>query len=68
MDNAFYADDIALLSASCFGLQRLINICEKYGTEWDIQFNPTKSQLITFGGPNPSACGIHIDQYIGSTK
>jgi len=48
-------------------LERLINICEKYGTEWDIRFNPTKSQLITFGGPNPSACGIHI-QYIGSTK
>jgi len=53
---AFYADDIALLSASCYGLQRLINICEKYGTEWDIRFNPTKSQLINFGIPNPSAC------------
>jgi len=57
---AFYADDIALLSASCYGLQRLINICEKYGTEWNVRFNPTKSQLITFGGPNPSVCGIHI--------
>jgi len=33
---AFYADDIALLSASCYGLQRLINICEQYGTERDI--------------------------------
>ena len=25
---AFYADDIALLSSSCYGLQRLINIRE----------------------------------------
>jgi len=58
---AFYADDIALLSASCYGLQRLINICEQYGTAWDIRLNPTKSQLITFGGPNPSVCGIHIN-------
>ena len=33
---AFYADDIALLSSSCYGLQRLINIREQYGTEWDI--------------------------------
>jgi len=30
-----------------------------YGTAWVIRFNPTKSQLITFGGPNPSVCGIH---------
>jgi len=54
----FYADDIALLSASCYGLQRLINICEKYGTEWDIRFNATKSEVITFGGPIPSACAM----------
>ena len=31
------------------------------GKQWDILFNPTKSQLITFGGPNPTACKIHID-------
>ena len=58
---AFYANDIALLSALCYGLQRLINICEQYGNAWEIRFNPTKSQLITFGGPNPSVCGIHIN-------
>ena len=34
---------------------------EKYGTEWNIRFNPTKSQLITYGGPNTSTCGIHIN-------
>jgi len=58
---AVYADDIALMSASCYGLQRLINICEQHNNEWDIQFNPTKTQLITFAGPNPSAYEIDIN-------
>jgi len=40
-----YADDIALLACSCYGLQQLINICNKYG----ITFNPQKSQLACFG-------------------
>jgi len=38
-----YADDIVLLSVSCFGLQRLVDICGSYGTQWDIKFNSTKS-------------------------
>jgi len=27
---AFYADDIALLSASCYGLQKLVDVCTYY--------------------------------------
>jgi len=53
-----YADDIALLSASCYGLQKLVDICSSYGISWDIKFNPLKSQLITFGGCNPAQCVI----------
>jgi len=34
-----YTDDIALLACSCYGLQQLINICHKYGMQWDIRFN-----------------------------
>ena len=37
-----YADDIALLSASCCGLQKLVDICSSYGISWDIKFNPLK--------------------------
>jgi len=55
-----YADDIALLSASCCGLQKLVDICSSYGISWDIKFNPLKSQLITFGGCNPAQCVITI--------
>ena len=47
-----YADNIALLSCSCCGLQKLINICCLYGKMWDIKFNPVKSQVITFGADN----------------
>jgi len=59
-----YADDIALLACSCFGLQKLINVCIAYGRQWDISFNPVKSQIACFGGKSPD-CEI---MYIGSTR
>ena len=62
---ALYADDIVLMSASCYGLQKLVDVCQCYGITWDIKFNPLKSQLLTFGGSNPttrvvSICGNSI--------
>jgi len=30
-----YDDNIVLLSVSCFGLQKLIDVCEDYGGLWD---------------------------------
>ena len=45
-----YADDIMLLACFCFGLQQLVDICEQYGKQWDIIFNPRKTQCVTFGG------------------
>jgi len=56
-----YADDIALLSCSCFGLQKLVNICMNYGKSWDISFNPHKTQCITFGGKHPSRFVVTLD-------
>jgi exonuclease III len=55
-----YADDIVVLSASCYGLQRLIDVCSLYGVAWDIKFNPSKSQLISFGG-RCSDCIIYLN-------
>jgi len=49
-----YADDIALLSASCSGLQKMTDICAQYGKTWDITFNPQKTQVITFARGNPT--------------
>ena len=55
VETIFYADDICLMSGSCFGLQKLLDICSDYSLKWDILFNPTKSHLFTIGGSNPSA-------------
>ena len=56
----FYADDIVLLFPSCYGLQKLINVCEHFASTWDIKFNPAKSQLITFGGKTPHDNKMYI--------
>jgi len=58
---ALYADNIALLSASCYGLHNLVNICKLYGDALDVKFNSLKSQLITFGGDNPNRCSITLN-------
>ncbi len=51
----FYADDIMLVSCSCYGLQQLVQLCEIYGKQWDICFNPSKCQGISFGGRSPKS-------------
>ncbi len=38
-----YCDDIIMLSPSVSGLQKLLDICENYGSDWNIKFNPLKS-------------------------
>jgi len=43
-----------LLLQSCFGLQHPVNICEHFGSCWDIKFNPLKSQLMTYVFNNPN--------------
>ena len=55
-----YADDIALLACSCLGLQKLINVCIDYGLQWDICFNPSKSQIMCFGGRHPDKELLYI--------
>jgi len=36
------------------------NICMAYGLQWDIHFNPIKSQLACFGGKYPDCDCISI--------
>ena len=38
-----YADDILLLSFSCYDLQSMLNVCVEFGSKWDILFNLAKS-------------------------
>ena len=46
-----YADDICLLAPCRSVLQSLLNECEKYGIQWCLTYNPTKSKVMLFGKP-----------------
>ena len=55
-----YADDIVLLSCSCHGIHRFVDICVKYGELWDLQLNTRKTQCITFGGSNVKTFNVTL--------
>ena len=44
-----YADDLALLAPTRSSLQTLLDVCQRYGLEWCITYNPQKTKLMTFG-------------------
>ena len=44
-----YADDLALMAPSRSSLQTLLYICESYGNEWCITYNPTKTVVMLLG-------------------
>ena len=44
-----YADDMAILSPSASGLQKLINICASYAIKHDIMYNVKKTQYMVVG-------------------
>ena len=53
----FYADDMAVIAPSVGGLQKLLNACATYCSDWDIKLNSSKTKNIFFGkGICPSAC------------
>jgi len=56
-----YADDIVLLSVSCFGLQKLMDVCETYSGLWHIKFSPAKSQVVCFGSGNNQFCDYYLN-------
>ena len=43
-----YADDLVMLSPSFNGLQMMVNVCELFGQEFGVVFNPRKSACIAF--------------------
>ena len=48
INHLMYADDLVLISPSTRGLSRLIEECQKYGLEFDIHFNSSKSAVMFF--------------------
>ncbi len=47
-----YADDVILLCHSWSGLQKMINICEQFGIDFQVTFNDRKTQCICFSKSN----------------
>ena len=43
-----YADDLCVMSPTMKGLENILDICEKYGTEYDVLFNPKKTKCMKF--------------------
>jgi len=43
-----YADDLTLLSPSLQGLRSMLRVCEHFGQEFSVSFNPVKTQCIHF--------------------
>ncbi len=52
-----YADDVILLCPSRSGLQKMINICEQFGIDFQITFNDQKTQCICFSKSNDTGYG-----------
>jgi hypothetical protein len=50
-----------LISCTCNGLQKLINVCFNYSLRWDIVFNTRKSLASTFGGRCPQSSRIMLN-------
>ena len=55
-----YADDMKILCPSVKGLRKMMKICEEFGKEYGVEYNPTKTVCIRFSkkeGPTPE---IHL--------
>ncbi len=52
-----YADDVILLCPSRSGLQKMIKICEQFGTDFQVTFNDKKTQCICFSKSNDTRYG-----------
>ena len=41
--------------------KKMLDICSQYGVQFDIRFNPLKSQTSTFGGRHPSHIPLKLN-------
>ena len=56
-----YADDIALVSPSIYGLKKMFSICESYARDYQTTFNPEKSKLICFNASSSEISPIYLN-------
>jgi hypothetical protein len=44
-----YADDLTLICPTLYGLQQMMKICECFGSEYGVKYNPSKSVVMFIG-------------------
>ena len=52
LNSIAYADDVNMVSSTCTGLQRLINVCYDYASRWRFKFGINKSKCVSIGDNN----------------
>ena len=73
VNHLMYADDLVVCAPSGKGIQKLLNVCDKYGNDNDILYNVTKSQLMLFdtlkiGNNTGIKLGSMVMNYVSSYK
>ena len=58
-----YADDILLLAATLSTLNDMLKVCEIFGKEFDIMYNPGKSKCIVFNVNKHLDSGLSASMY-----
>ena len=48
ISHLYYEYDLMLLSLSAHGMQKLLNMCEKYASKYGMKFNKKKSGVRNF--------------------
>ena len=48
LGSVVYADDLTLLCPTAKGLQEQISLCEQYGCEYGMTYNPVKTKCVLF--------------------
>ena len=56
-----YADDIALVPHSIYGLKKMISICESYAQDYHITFKTAKSKLLCFNVSSSDESQIYLN-------
>ena len=56
-----YADDIALISPTIYGLKNMLKVCELFAVDNDITFNPIKSKLIFYNIDSSTCPPIYLN-------
>ena len=58
-----YADNVLLLAVTLSALNEMLKICESYGSEFDILYNPGKSKCIAFNVNKKLDSGLSASMY-----